>query len=252
MSLCQFSPARRNPDRPSVLGDVRDHDDLRTSGHAPALAEPVELDLAEASGESHLLRWRDPLIPEEHDSVSGVGLFDCGERRVVERLSQVDAPDLSTQRRTRGNDLDGHDGTLSFPAAAAGPTLLPALPGCELGEPRWQGKSNRLVEIVSAPAAGRTSAARSGRWAGCRRRGCSRTVSSTDSGRDRRARRNPGAAGPASCSARAGFGSTAAAARTRSRRACSASWRPPFDTFVPLSARPGSPCPRAPSRGAAA
>jgi hypothetical protein len=103
-----------NPDRPSVLGDVGDHDDLQTPGDAPALAEHVELDLAETPGERHLLRRRDPLIPEEHHSVSGVSLLDGGERRVVERLSQVDAPDLGAQRRTRGNDLEGHGGLSLF------------------------------------------------------------------------------------------------------------------------------------------
>ena len=79
-------------DRPAVLGDVGDHDDLRAARHAPAFAEDVEFDLAEAAGEGNLLRRGDVLVAKEDDAMFVVGPLDRGERRVV------DGPARSTPR----------------------------------------------------------------------------------------------------------------------------------------------------------
>ena len=51
-----------DPHRTIFLGDVRDDNDLRVAGHAPAFPEYIEFDLAEAAGERNLLRRSETLI----------------------------------------------------------------------------------------------------------------------------------------------------------------------------------------------
>jgi hypothetical protein len=85
-------------DRTAILGNVRDHNDLRAARHAPAFAENVEFDLAEAAGEGDLPGWRDMLLAEEDDPILVIRPLDRGERGVVERLGQIDAADLRAER----------------------------------------------------------------------------------------------------------------------------------------------------------
>ena len=95
-------------DRPAVLGHVGDDDDLRAAGHAPALAENVEFDLAEAAGEGDLLRGRDSLVAEEDDAMLVIGALDRGEGRIVERPGQIDAADLGAERGAGGDYFNRH------------------------------------------------------------------------------------------------------------------------------------------------
>jgi hypothetical protein len=108
MSLCQFSPARRTPiGRPSSV-TFGDHDDLRTTGHAPTFAEDIELDLAEAAGEGNLLKRRNTLVAEKDHPVIVVGPLDRTERVVVHGLGQIDTADLGAKRGTPRDDLNSH------------------------------------------------------------------------------------------------------------------------------------------------
>src|SRR2546428_9199383 len=94
--------------RPTALGDVGQDDDLGVAGHAPALAEDVEFDLAEAARERHLLRGRDRLPTEEDDAVFVVGAFDRGERGVVERPGEIHPGDLRAEHGGGRNAFHGH------------------------------------------------------------------------------------------------------------------------------------------------
>jgi hypothetical protein len=63
---------------------------------------------AKTAGKRHLLRGRDVLIAEEDDGVIIVGVFDSGERLVVDGSGQVDTADLGAERGARRNNLDRH------------------------------------------------------------------------------------------------------------------------------------------------
>src|SRR5207245_8916135 len=54
-------------DRSAAFRDVGQDDDLGVTGHAPALTEDVEFDLAEAARKRHLLSRRDRLPTEADD-----------------------------------------------------------------------------------------------------------------------------------------------------------------------------------------
>src|SRR5262249_26776409 len=89
----------------SVIGDVGQDDDLRAAGHTPALAEDVELYLAEAPGEHNLLPGGDPLIAEKDDAIFVVRLVNYSEYIVVRRLRKIDAADFRAQGSTGWNDF---------------------------------------------------------------------------------------------------------------------------------------------------
>jgi hypothetical protein len=93
-------------DRLAVVGNVGHDDDFRTARHAPALAKDVELDLAEATGESDLLLGRDPLVAKEQHAILVVGVLDRGEGTVVHRLRQVEAADFRAEGSTGWNDIE--------------------------------------------------------------------------------------------------------------------------------------------------
>ena len=95
-------------DRLAVLGQVRDDDDLRSVRYAPALAENVELDLAEAAREGDLLRWRDILVAEKDDAMLVIRTLDRGEGRIVERLGQIDAANLGAEGGAGGDYFNRH------------------------------------------------------------------------------------------------------------------------------------------------
>jgi hypothetical protein len=78
-----------DPHRTIFLGDVRDDNDLRVAGHAPAFTEYIEFDLAKAAGERNLLRRSETLIAKEDNAVSVVGVLNCGKGGVVEVLGRL-------------------------------------------------------------------------------------------------------------------------------------------------------------------
>ena len=91
--------------RSAALGDVGQDDDLGVAGHAPAFAEDVEFDLAEAAREGDLLGGRDRLATEEDDAVFVVGALDRGERGVVERPGEIHPGDLRAEHGGGRNDF---------------------------------------------------------------------------------------------------------------------------------------------------
>src|SRR5206468_3340547 len=93
--------------RPTALGDVGQDDDLGVAGHAPAFAEDVEFDLAEAARERDLLGGRDRLPTEEDDAVFVVGALDRGERGVVEPPGEIHPGDLGAEHGGGRNDFHG-------------------------------------------------------------------------------------------------------------------------------------------------
>jgi hypothetical protein len=95
-------------DQFSLVGDVGHDHDFRAARHAPALAEDIELDLAEAARERDLLRGRDPLIAEKDDAVFVVGVLDLSEHVVAQRLRKVHAADFRAQDGRGWNDLHAH------------------------------------------------------------------------------------------------------------------------------------------------
>src|SRR5580700_9309803 len=91
-----------------VLGDVGDDDDLRAAWDAPALAEDVEFNFAEAAGEGDLLLGRDVLVAEEDDAVVVVGTLDGREGCGFERAGEIDAADFGAEDGGCGDDFEGH------------------------------------------------------------------------------------------------------------------------------------------------
>jgi hypothetical protein len=94
--------------RSAAFRDVGQDDDLGVAGHAPALAEDIELDVAEAARERHLLGGRDRLPAEEDHTVFVVGALDRRERRVVEGAGKIHPGDLRSEHGGGRNDFHRH------------------------------------------------------------------------------------------------------------------------------------------------
>src|SRR5580704_15994771 len=105
--------------RPTLLRHIRDHHDLWAIRHAPAFAEDVELNLAEAAGEGDLLLRRDSLLAEEDHAVFIVGPLDRGECLIIKRSRQVDTADLCAERCAGRDNLDRHGASSSTGAVSS-------------------------------------------------------------------------------------------------------------------------------------
>ena len=82
-------------------------------GHARA---PPRDDRAEVFGEANLIRQADVLVPDEDHEVLHEGAPYRGQRRIVERFSQVKPDDLGADRRGERADDEafaGHDRLLA-------------------------------------------------------------------------------------------------------------------------------------------
>src|SRR5262249_14259749 len=92
----------------AAVRDVGQDDDLGGARHAPALAENIEFDVAEAAWERHVLGGRDRLPAEEDDPVFVVGTFNRRERRDVEATGKIHPGDLGPEHGGGRNDLHRH------------------------------------------------------------------------------------------------------------------------------------------------
>src|SRR5207245_5735026 len=110
--------------RSAALRDVGQDDDLGVARHAPALAEDIQFDLAEAARERHLLGGRDRLPAEEDDTVFVVGALDRSERRVVEGAGKIHPGDLRPEHGGGRNDFHRHRRLPRWLSMAASTAML--------------------------------------------------------------------------------------------------------------------------------